>query len=219
MQPQHGFKALDRTARRVERAEAAYARHGSLHSEVVALDALLQVLGDLVERRARQKAITPRSHDGRRIGPSAIRTDAVRCEKRLIRQHLAEEALGCVKIPVGGQQKVDRVPVLVDGPVQVAPLAADLDVGLIDLDRAAVRLAKRAQPFLDQWRIGQDPTVQGAVIDLQATLKEEFLDIAVAQRIAQVPGDGLDDECRLVVPAFKVALGAPSASQRWQTGS
>ena len=39
-----------------------------------------------------------------------------------------------VEIALGRKQEVDRVSVLVDGPVQVAPLAADLDVCLVDPD-------------------------------------------------------------------------------------
>ena len=50
-QPQHRLEATDRAPGRVERAEANHPRHGAFHPEVVALDALLQVLGDVVGRR------------------------------------------------------------------------------------------------------------------------------------------------------------------------
>src|SRR3954470_11880508 len=40
-QPQHRFKPLDRTPRRVEGLQAAHPRHGPLDPEVVALDPLL----------------------------------------------------------------------------------------------------------------------------------------------------------------------------------
>src|SRR3954465_1589295 len=52
-QPQHGFEALDGAPGRVEGLQAAHPRHGPLDPEVVALDPLLQVLGDVVDRRAR----------------------------------------------------------------------------------------------------------------------------------------------------------------------
>src|SRR3954471_209675 len=45
------------------------------------------------------------------------------------------------------------------------------------------------------------------VVHLQAKLKEQLLDVAVAERVAQVPGDGLDDQRRLEVPAPEVILG------------
>ena len=65
-----------------------------------------------------------------------------------------------------------------------------------------------ATPALDQQRIGQDPTVQGGVVDLQATLQEQLLDVTVAQRIAQIPGDRLEDQRRLEMPAFEDPMGA-----------
>jgi hypothetical protein len=54
--------------------------------------------------------------------------------------------------------------------------------------------AEGPQPALDQRRIGQNPAVQGGVIHLQAALPEQLFDVTIAQGIAQVPGDRLQDE-------------------------
>jgi len=51
---------------------------------------------------------------------------------------------------VGGQQEVDRLVVLVDGPIEVAPLAADLDVSLIDPDRGGL-VCLNSELGLDEW--------------------------------------------------------------------
>src|SRR5215203_5293961 len=67
-------------------------------------------------------------------------------------------------------------------------------------------LAEGPQPTLDQRRIGQDPAVQGGVVDLQAALDEQLLDVTIAERIAQVPGDGLQDQRRLEVAALEIVL-------------
>src|SRR3954467_2703281 len=66
-----------------------------------------------------------------------------------------------------------------------------------------------SQPALDQWGIGQHPAVQGGVIDLQAALQEQLLDVTVTQGIAQVPGDGLQDQRGLEVAAFEIVLRPP----------
>lgn len=50
-QPKHGLEAADRAASRVERAKATDLQHETLHREMIALDALSQMLRDLVERR------------------------------------------------------------------------------------------------------------------------------------------------------------------------
>ena len=133
-QPQHGFEALDRTPRRVEGLEAANPRHGPLDPEVVALDPLLQVLGDGMDRRGRQRAGFSALCDRGWVGARTIGADPVGGEQRHLLQHLAEEALGRVQVAFRREEEVDRVSVLVDGPVQIAPLAADLDVCLVDPD-------------------------------------------------------------------------------------
>jgi hypothetical protein len=65
-----------------------------------------------------------------------------------------------------------------------------------------VRLAEGSQPALDQRRIGQNPAVRGGMVHRQAALPEQLLDVAIAQGIPQIPGDGLQDQRRLEVPAF-----------------
>jgi hypothetical protein len=46
------------------------------------------------------------------------------------------------------------------------------------------------------------------VVHLQATLQEQLLDVTIAQGIAQVPGDGLEDQRRLEVAALEDPMGA-----------
>ena len=97
-QPEHGLEAADRASRCMEGAEAADPGHVLLDPEVVALDALLQMFGDVVERRVGQKTIALRSHDRGWIGAGTIRADPIGRKKWLIRQHLTEEPLGRVEI-------------------------------------------------------------------------------------------------------------------------
>ena len=51
-----------------------------------------------------------------------------------------------------------------------------------------------------------DPVGQGGVVDLQAALQEQLLGATIAQGITQVPGDGLQDQQGLEVPALEVVL-------------
>src|SRR3954469_12463792 len=71
-QPQHGFKPLDGAPGRVEGLEAANPRHGPLDPEVVALDPLLEMFGDVMDRHTRQEPVFPGRCDRWRIGPRPI---------------------------------------------------------------------------------------------------------------------------------------------------
>jgi len=102
----------------VEGLKAADPRHRPLDPKMIALDPLLQVLGDVMERIARQEPLFPGCCNGRRIGSSPIRADPIGREQGLVLQHLAEEAFGGLQIALRRQEKVDGNAVLVDGPVQ-----------------------------------------------------------------------------------------------------
>src|SRR4051794_24525319 len=126
-QPQHRFEALNGPSRCVEGLEAADPRHGPLDPEVVTLDPLLQMFGDVMHRGARQQAGFPALRDGGWVGPRAIGADPIGGEQGLIFQRLAEEALGRLQVALRREEEVRGRAVFVDGPVQVPPLAPDLD--------------------------------------------------------------------------------------------
>ena len=67
-------------------------------------------------------------------------------------------------------------------------------------------LAEGPQPALDQGRVGQHPAVQGGVVDLQAALQKQLFDVAIAERVAQLPRDRLQDQRRLIMAALEVVL-------------
>ncbi len=185
-QPQHDLEALDGAPGRVEALEATDPRHVLLQPEVVALDSLLEVLRDVMDGVAGQQALVPRRREGGWVGAGPVRADPIGRQQGRLLQRLAEEPLGGVEIALGGEEEVDRLAVLVDGAIQVAPLTPDPDLGLIDADRTAMGLAEGTQPAFDRRRVGQHPAVHGGVIDLEATFEQHLLDVAVAQRVAQV---------------------------------
>jgi hypothetical protein len=52
--------------------------------------------------------------------------------------------------------------------------------------RHAVLAPKLAKPLFDHPRIGQNPTIGGAMIDLETTFPEHFLMVSALERIAQM---------------------------------
>src|SRR3954454_9463215 len=67
-QPQHGFEPPDRASCRAEGLKASDPRHRPFEPEMITLNALLQVLGDVMQRISRQESVFSGSRDGRRIG-------------------------------------------------------------------------------------------------------------------------------------------------------
>src|SRR5215212_1365675 len=64
-QPQHGLEPPDCPLCRMEGLKAADPRHRPFDPEVIALNALLQVLGDVMQRIGRQEPIFSGGCDGR----------------------------------------------------------------------------------------------------------------------------------------------------------
>jgi hypothetical protein len=85
------------------------------------------------------------------------------------------------------------LPELVDRAVDIAPPPSDLHVGLVDLPAIADAMPARPSGVGQQRREALDPAVDSDMVDLDAALGEQLLDIAVGQPEAQVPADRDDD--------------------------
>jgi hypothetical protein len=83
--------------------------------------------------------------------------------------------------------------VLVNGSVHVPPDAGDLDVGLIDEPARPDRVTARSRRVDEQWREALHPPEQGDVIDIDAALGKELLEIAIRQPEAQIPANRQHD--------------------------
>src|SRR5215204_3444529 len=100
-----------------------------------------------------------------------------------------EEPAGRGGVPLLGQQHVDDLPVLVDRPVQVAPTAGYLDVGLVDEPPVACRVPEWAGGVGEQRGEALYPSVDRDMVGFDAAFGEQLLHIAVGERVAQVPAD------------------------------
>jgi hypothetical protein len=98
-----------------------------------------------------------------------------------------EEAACRGGVPLLGQQHLDDLPELVDRPVQVPPPTGGLDVGLIDKPPVPGRMPK--WPGIGEQREPLHQPVHRDVVDLDAELGQQLLDVPVGQPIAEVPAD------------------------------
>jgi transposase len=169
--------------------EPAHRTQPRLQPPMVALDPIVGVPVGAMPGRRQQVLQHSRVHR-RLIGGDLSGRDLRRTDR------LFEEAMGCLGVAPRGDEDVDDLPELVDGPVDVAPLAGDLHVRLVHLPAISDAMPAGPGGVGKQWREPQHPPVDGDVVDLDATLDEQLLDVAVGQAEAQVPPDRQHDYIR-----------------------
>ena len=129
-------------------------------------------------------------------------------------QRLAEESLRCLGVAGRREVEIDRVPELVHRPVQIRPLAADLDVGLVDAPTPRLRPAPLpAQTFLHLRRETLHPTIDRGVVDRDAALGHHRFEVAVADRIPAVPAYGPEHDLPPEVTSLEVAHASTPRSR------
>jgi hypothetical protein len=92
---------------------------------------------------------------------------------------LLEEAAGRFGVSIRGHEHVDDLACLVDRAVHVALLAGDLHVGLVHEPAVPDGVAAWLGGIGQQRREPQHPPGDGDVVDLDAALGEQLLDVAV----------------------------------------
>src|SRR3954466_14256583 len=112
----------------------------------------------------------------------------------LATKRLAEETFGGLLVALGAEPEVDGLPGAVDGAVEVAPLPVHSHVRLIDVPRPAARSQVPPHPLLEFGREALDPAIHGRVIDLDPTIGQHQLEVAVADRELQVPAHRPEDD-------------------------
>jgi len=102
-------------------------------------------------------------------------------------QRPLEESAGRVSVSAGRDQHVDDLPVLVNGPVHVAPHAIDLDVRLVHEPPVTGRVPAEPGGIREQRCEPLYPAQDRDVIDLDTAFDQQFLHVALRQAVAQVP--------------------------------
>jgi hypothetical protein len=99
----------------------------------------------------------------------------------MVPQRYLEESSGGRQVPPAGQVHVDDLAGLVDRPVQVTPDTGDLDVGLVHEPAIPNGVATRPCHLDQERREPLHPPEDRDVVDVDASLGEQLLDVAVRQ--------------------------------------
>src|ERR1700742_4084904 len=124
----------------------------------------------------------------------------------LLSEGLLEEGLRCGYIACPAESEVDRLSSLVHLSIEIGPVAAYLDIGLIDSPRAASSPTK-AVPTLDKlWGISPNPAKDGRMGQIESALGHHLDQIPETELVAQVPAHAQDDHLTIEVPPCKQLL-------------
>jgi hypothetical protein len=83
-----------------------------------------------------------------------------------------------------------RVAELVDGPIEVGPMAADFDIGLVDAPARRFRLMPLpAEASVDLRRILLIPPIDRTVADRDAALTHHGLEVPEVHAVVAIPPD------------------------------
>ena len=100
---------------------------------------------------------------------------------------LLEECLGREYIACPAEPEVDRLSTLIYRSIELGPLAAHLDISLIDSPGATSGPAKTVPAFDELGCIPLHPTQDGGMRKIQSALRHHLDPIAEAELVAQAP--------------------------------
>src|SRR5215475_5100658 len=78
---------------------------------------------------------------------------------------LGQESLGGLLVTFRGEEKVDRLARFIDGAIEIAPLAPDLDVCLVHPPADPHRALTPVKGFLQQGTVLHHPALDGFLMD------------------------------------------------------
>jgi len=113
-----------------------------------------------------------------------------------IRQRLFQEAFGGFPIPRLRKVEVHGLPLAVDGPEQVQPASRNPNEGFIHVPGGRFLLHVPPQPPVDFRSVALNPTPNGGMVQRQAALRHQFLQIPQAQGKPAVPPHAGNDDDR-----------------------
>src|SRR3954468_16502966 len=136
-QHRHGLDPGQGSPRRPEALKAEHRSGSALHAAVILLDQVVEPAAAAMAGEAPQLALPLHLAQRARIALEPVGHDSAWIAGVVPAEGTLEEALGCSLVVLGAEQEVDGLPGAADCPIEVAPLAADPDVGFVDVPRPA----------------------------------------------------------------------------------
>jgi len=174
--------------RRPISSKTAHRQQSRCEPSVIAFDPVVRVLGRVMKNAGEKVVDNAWQWCGQICGDLTSSGAA--------RKHHLEEPDGSCDVASFRDEHIDDLAVLVHRPAHVPPHTGNSDVGLVHEPAIADTVPTRARRLDDQRGEALHPTVDGAVIDVHATLSEELFDIGVRESVAEVPAHRRQDHVR-----------------------
>ena len=199
----HRFDSLQRPPRALKRSVSFREPDPFLYGSVILLDDIVEVLALAEPNPAGQVSFGLECFDGRRVRPVLIHVHDAGRWVLSRSKHFAEEALGSFGVAFCREQEIDGLARRVHGSIQVPVFALYLYVGLVDAVAFVCLLQVRAAALVHFRCIRLYPSPDAAGIHEQASLGQQFGDMQVRERVAQVPADRLQDHLARVLATLE----------------
>ena len=136
----------------------------------------------------------------------------------LVLERSPEKRLNGRYIPLGAEQEIDSLSLLVDRAIEVSPVAFDLHVGFIDPPGSASS-ACEAVPSLFEFRnIPLDPAHYRRMGQRNPAFDHHFHEIAKAELEPELPPDAEDADLAVEMAAFEKILNVQHSGSRLPKG-
>jgi hypothetical protein len=124
-------------------------------------------------------------------------------------QRSEDEAPGRRQIAPLTEPELNRVAVVVDGTIQVPPLASNSDRSFIDMPSSADSSLTPIEPLDQERSVVDGPTIDGGVVDSDASFGHHLLEIPQAEIVGQSPPHAEQDHRFIKMPALEHATLRP----------
>ena len=195
----HDFDAAKKSPGAAKSLEPQHGSGAPLDCPMVLLDAVVEIFG--LADLDRRLTISIDGFERGEIGTAFV--DGHRLGDAILSDRFLKVTPGCSLVPMGAQQEVDGVAVLVDGPVEIFPVALDADVCLIHSPALSNWQLATAKRFLQYRQQLERPAMDGRMIDRRPTFGHHFFKMTQTQRIGDVPAHARQNHLQRIVQAFQ----------------
>ena len=188
------FESRERRGSRREGLETLQWSTPRLDPAVVLLDDVVQVLTGAHAHIPPLHVLSPQLPQCGAARHVTIQRDGTRKAVSIRGERFAEERLRRCDSAVATQQKVNRLPVLVDGSIQVVPLSPNADVRLVGAPRPADASPEPVPALLELRYETQRPSKDGRVRQIHTAFGHHLDQIPVGEAVTDVPAHTEDDD-------------------------